>query len=141
MGRAWASLTLIKSTGAVSIYIYIYGDTTHHSVNSAYNSYYTKRKFSYYSVDKERLRNSREADRWRKKTETSEQRDEHLKRHREADKRGKEAKTPEKHRARLDRQKAYHEKWRLLKQRSREWKDWCRKEAVSSKKLSSETED
>ena len=32
--------------------VYIYNDdTTHHSVNSAYNLYYTKRKFSYYSFE------------------------------------------------------------------------------------------
>ena len=35
----------------VYIYIYIYGNTTHHSVNSAYNSYYTKRNFSYHSFE------------------------------------------------------------------------------------------
>ena len=37
-------------------------------------------------ANKEHLRNSREADRWQRKAETSEQCDEHLKRRREADK-------------------------------------------------------
>ena len=72
----------------------VYGDMTHHSVNSAYNSYYTKRKFSYHSVEtwltpeKQKQIDSKE------KAETSEQRDERLKRRREADKQLSEAETP-----------------------------------------------
>ena len=53
-------------------------------------------------ANKEHLRNSKEADRRRRKAETSEQCDERLKRRRKAEIRRRETETPEKRRARLD---------------------------------------